>query len=231
MTRRPPRLWYLSSIADTLVHKDVWIVGGDGWAYDIGYGGLDHVLASGRNVNVLVMDTEVYSNTGGQSSKATPRAAAAKFAANGKNLPKKDLARIAMTYGNIYVARVAMGYNDNQNPESLPRSGSLRRAFPDHCLHPLHRPRHQGNEIRPQSAGHGRQIRCMDFVPLQPGTRTALSVWTARNRPFPFRNMRTMSPVSPRVVQMDEERAEMLMKSAEADAKRSWEYYKSLKDS
>ncbi|MBP0017869.1 MAG: pyruvate:ferredoxin (flavodoxin) oxidoreductase [Cyanobacteria bacterium SBLK] len=102
----------LLSLADYLVKKSVWIVGGDGWAYDIGYGGLDHVLASGRNVNVLVMDTEVYSNTGGQSSKATPRAAVAKFAAGGKPAAKKDLGLIAMTYGNIYVASVALGARD-----------------------------------------------------------------------------------------------------------------------
>jgi pyruvate-ferredoxin/flavodoxin oxidoreductase len=102
----------LLSLADALVKKSVWIVGGDGWAYDIGYGGLDHVLASGHNVNVLVLDTEVYSNTGGQMSKATPRGAVAKFAAGGKPRPKKDLAMIAMTYGNIYVARVAFGSND-----------------------------------------------------------------------------------------------------------------------
>ncbi len=92
--------------------KSVWILGGDGWAYDIGYGGLDHVLASGRNVNVLVMDTEVYSNTGGQMSKSTPRGAVAKFAAGGKPAGKKDLGLIAMTYGNIYVASVAMGAKD-----------------------------------------------------------------------------------------------------------------------
>jgi pyruvate-ferredoxin/flavodoxin oxidoreductase len=102
----------LLSLADALVKKDIWIVGGDGWAYDIGYGGLDHVLASGRNVNVLVLDTEVYSNTGGQMSKATPRAAVAKFAAAGKPLPKKDLGLLAISYGNIYVARVAFGSND-----------------------------------------------------------------------------------------------------------------------
>ena len=102
----------LLSLADALVKKSVWIVGGDGWAYDIGYGGLDHVLASGANVNVLVLDTEVYSNTGGQMSKATPRGAVAKFAAGGKSAPKKDMAMIAMTYGNIYVARVAFGSND-----------------------------------------------------------------------------------------------------------------------
>jgi pyruvate-ferredoxin/flavodoxin oxidoreductase len=102
----------LLSLADTLVDRAVWLVGGDGWAYDIGYGGLDHVLATGANVNVLVLDTEVYSNTGGQMSKATPRAAVAKFAAGGKGMPKKDLGLLAMTYGHIYVARIALGAND-----------------------------------------------------------------------------------------------------------------------
>lgn len=102
----------LKSLADLFVKKSVWIIGGDGWAYDIGFGGLDHVLASGRNVNVLVLDTEVYSNTGGQMSKSTPRGAVAKFAAGGKPAPKKDLGLIAMTYGNVYVASVAMGARD-----------------------------------------------------------------------------------------------------------------------
>jgi pyruvate-ferredoxin/flavodoxin oxidoreductase len=104
----------LLSVADYLVKRSVWIVGGDGWAYDIGYGGLDHVLASGRNVNVLVLDTEVYSNTGGQASKSTPMGAVAKFAASGKPMNKKDLGMIAMTYGNIYVAQIALGANPNQ---------------------------------------------------------------------------------------------------------------------
>lgn len=103
---------HLLSLADYLVKKSVWIMGGDGWAYDIGYGGLDHVLASGKNVNILVLDTEVYSNTGGQCSKSTPRAAVAKFAAAGKPGAKKDLGLMAMTYGNVYVAKVAMGSND-----------------------------------------------------------------------------------------------------------------------
>ena len=97
-----------------LIKKSVWIFGGDGWAYDIGYGGLDHVLASGENVNVLVMDTEVYSNTGGQASKSTPIGAVAKFAASGKRVRKKDLGAMAMTYGYVYVAQVAMGASQNQ---------------------------------------------------------------------------------------------------------------------
>jgi len=104
----------LMAVADMLVKKSVWAIGGDGWAYDIGYGGLDHVLASGENVNILVLDTEVYSNTGGQMSKATPLGAVAKFAFGGKPRPKKDLAMMAMSYGNVYVARVAFGANDSQ---------------------------------------------------------------------------------------------------------------------
>jgi pyruvate-ferredoxin/flavodoxin oxidoreductase len=109
----------LLGLADMLVKKSVWILGGDGWAYDIGYGGLDHVLASGRNVNVLVLDTEVYSNTGGQMSKATPRGAVAKFAAAGKPMPKKDLGMMAMTYGGVYVARVSIGASDMQTVKAF----------------------------------------------------------------------------------------------------------------
>jgi pyruvate-ferredoxin/flavodoxin oxidoreductase len=109
----------LLSVADALVKKNVWIVGGDGWAYDIGFGGLDHVLASGQNVNVLVLDTEVYSNTGGQASKATPLGAVAKFAAGGKPTAKKDLGMTAMGYGNVYTAQVAMGANDTHTVKAF----------------------------------------------------------------------------------------------------------------
>ena len=105
---------HLDKLADYLIKKSVWILGGDGWAYDIGFGGLDHAIASGKNINILVMDTGVYSNTGGQQSKATPMGASAKFATAGKALPKKDLAMIAMSYGNVYVAQVAFGANDSQ---------------------------------------------------------------------------------------------------------------------
>ncbi|MBI2822033.1 MAG: 4Fe-4S binding protein, partial [Acidobacteria bacterium] len=128
----------LLSVADMLVKKSVWIIGGDGWAYDIGFGGLDHVLASGRDVNILVLDTEVYSNTGGQMSKSTPRAAVAKFAAGGKALRKKDLARMAMTYGEVYVAAVAMGAKDEQTlrvflEAEAYRGPSLILAY-SHCI-------------------------------------------------------------------------------------------------
>jgi len=104
----------LLSLVDVLTKKSVWIVGGDGWAYDIGYGGLDHVIAQRRNVNILVLDSETYSNTGGQMSKATPLGAIAKFAAGGKRTYKKDLAMMAISYGDVYVARVAIGANDAQ---------------------------------------------------------------------------------------------------------------------
>ncbi|MDR1873731.1 MAG: 4Fe-4S dicluster domain-containing protein, partial [Synergistaceae bacterium] len=114
-----PHYLQICKYYDYLVKKSIWIFGGDGWAYDIGYGGLDHVLGSGEDINVLVMDTEVYSNTGGQSSKATPTAAIAKFAASGKRVRKKDLGRMAMTYGHVYVAQVAMGADKNQLLKAL----------------------------------------------------------------------------------------------------------------
>ena len=116
----------LAQIADYLVRKSIWIVGGDGWAYDIGYGGLDHVLASGHDVNILVLDTEVYSNTGGQQSKATPMAAAAKFAAAGKETPKKDLGLMAIAYGNVYVAQIAYGAKDTQTMKAFLEAESYR---------------------------------------------------------------------------------------------------------
>ena len=128
----------LMAVCDALVDKSVWIIGGDGWAYDIGYGGLDHVLASGRNVNILVLDTEVYSNTGGQASKATPLAAVAKFAAAGKHSVKKDLGITAMRYGNVYVAQIAMGADDSQTLKAIleaqaHRGPSLIIAY-SHCI-------------------------------------------------------------------------------------------------
>jgi pyruvate-ferredoxin/flavodoxin oxidoreductase len=133
-----PEAANLLSIADCLVNRSVWIMGGDGWAYDIGYGGLDHVLASGRNVNVLVLDTEVYSNTGGQMSKSTPRGAVAKFAAGGKKTGKKDLGLLAISYGNVYVARIALGANPRQALRALVEAEaydgpSLVLAY-SHCI-------------------------------------------------------------------------------------------------
>jgi pyruvate-ferredoxin/flavodoxin oxidoreductase len=133
-----PEALRLAGLARALVRKTVWIVGGDGWAYDIGFGGLDHVLASGRNVNVLVLDTEVYSNTGGQASKATPRAAVAKFAAGGKRTRKKDLGMIASAYGDVYVAQIALGADNPQTVKALAEADaydgpSLVIAY-SHCI-------------------------------------------------------------------------------------------------
>ncbi len=157
----------LRSLADALVKKSVWILGGDGWAYDIGYGGLDHVLASGRNVNVLVLDTEVYSNTGGQASKATPRGAVAKFAAAGKPVAKKDLAMMAVNYGSVYVARVAMGSSDMHTVKAFLEAEayngpSLIIAY-SHCIA-------HGYDLTygmEQQKARG-QLRLLAAVPLQP---------------------------------------------------------------
>ena len=128
----------MGDLADLLVRKSVWAVGGDGWAYDIGYGGLDHVMSLPYDVNVLVLDTEVYSNTGGQQSKATPLGSAAKFAAAGKEVPKKDLGLMAMTYGHVYVARIAFGAKDQQTVQALREADahpgpSLVIAY-SHCI-------------------------------------------------------------------------------------------------
>ena len=149
----------LLPLADVLVKKSVWIVGGDGWAYDIGFGGLDHVLASGRNVNILVLDTEVYSNTGGQMSKATPRAAVAKFAAGGKHARKKDLGLIAMSYGNVYVASVAMGARDEHTLKAFLEAEayegvSLIIAY-SHCIaHGINMTTAMQNQKAAVNAGH-----------------------------------------------------------------------------
>jgi pyruvate-ferredoxin/flavodoxin oxidoreductase len=121
-----PRALRLAALADYLVRKSVWLVGGDGWAFDIGYGGLDHVLSTHHDVNVLVLDTEVYSNTGGQASKATPLGAAAKFAANGKTTDKKDLGLMAMSYGHVYVASIAFGAKDAHTVKTFLEAESYR---------------------------------------------------------------------------------------------------------
>ncbi len=149
----------LLTVADYLVRKSVWALGGDGWAYDIGYGGVDHVLASGKDVNILVVDTEVYSNTGGQMSKSTPRAAVAKFAAAGKTAPKKDMGLLAMTYGNIYVAKIALGANTNQvvkafvEAESYP-GPSLIIAYAQCIAHGINMTTGYSNAKKAVECGH-----------------------------------------------------------------------------
>ena len=124
-----------------LVKRSQWIIGGDGASYDIGYGGLDHVIASGKNVNILVLDTEVYSNTGGQSSKATPVGAIAKFAASGKRVRKKDLGLMATTYGYVYVAQIAMGADQAQTLKAIREAEAYDGPSLDHRLRSLYQPR------------------------------------------------------------------------------------------
>ncbi|MDP3581804.1 MAG: thiamine pyrophosphate-dependent enzyme, partial [Ignavibacteria bacterium] len=149
----------LIEVADYLVKKSVWIMGGDGWAYDIGYGGLDHVIAQGRNVNILVLDTEVYSNTGGQMSKSTSFGAVAKFAAAGKTTAKKDLAMMAMSYGNVYVAKIAMGANDVQTLRAILEAEaydgpSLIIAY-SHCIaHGINMGKGMENQKAAVDSGH-----------------------------------------------------------------------------
>ena len=156
----------LETLADYLVKKSVWLVGGDGWAYDIGYGGLDHVLANRRDVNILVMDTEVYSNTGGQASKATPLGAAAKFAASGKPVGKKDLGLLANMYGHVYVAKVAFGAKMAQTTQAFLEAESVSRTVADHRLQPLHRSRlrHGAGRV---AAEAGRRLRRLAALPLR----------------------------------------------------------------
>ena len=154
----------LLSVVDHLVRRSVWIVGGDGWAYDIGAGGLDHVLASGRNVNVLVLDTEVYSNTGGQMSKSTPLGAIAKYAAAGKTVQKKDIALQAIAYGNVYVARVAMGADPKQTLEAFREAEaydgpSLLLAY-SHCIaHGIEMRKGLDQQYRAVASGHWPLVR------------------------------------------------------------------------
>jgi len=225
-----PHAKELVSVADSLVKKSVWIMGGDGWAYDIGYGGLDHVLASGRNVNVLVLDTEVYSNTGGQASKSTPRAAVAKFAMSGKGLPKKDLGLIAMAYGYVYVARVAMGYNDQQTLKAFLEAESydgpsLIVAY-SHCIE------HGFDMV------HGlEQQKLAVQSGAWPVYRYDPRLAHEGKNPLVIESKEPTIPVSQyaynetrykMLTQVDEARAEELMREAQQDAKSRWTLYEQM---
>jgi pyruvate-ferredoxin/flavodoxin oxidoreductase len=220
------------SLADILVRKSVWILGGDGWAYDIGYGGLDHVLASGRNVNVLVLDTEVYSNTGGQASKATPRAAVAKFAAQGKGMPKKDLGMIAMAYGYVYVARVAMGASDQQTLNAFLEADaydgpSLIIAY-SHCIahgYDLVKGLEQ-QKLAVQSGAWPLYRFNPTFIDQG---KNPLSI-DSREPTIPVSQYAYNETRYRMLMQSDEQRAEALMKKAENDAKSRWELYQQMAD-
>ena len=220
----------LESIAGALIRKSVWIIGGDGWAYDIGYGGLDHVLASGRDVNVLVLDTEVYSNTGGQSSKATPRAAVAKFAANGKNLPKKDLGMLAMSYGYIYVARVAMGANDQQTLRAFLEAEayqgpSLIIAY-SHCIsHGIDMRKGLEQQKLAVQSGVWPLYR---YNPLLIDENKNPLVLDSREPSIAVEEYAYNETRYRMLVQTDEPRAEMLLRKAQQDANKRWQLYQQM---
>jgi pyruvate-ferredoxin/flavodoxin oxidoreductase len=225
-----PEAAQLKSIADSLVKRSVWVVGGDGWAYDIGYGGLDHVLASGRNVNVLVLDTQVYSNTGGQMSKATPRGAVAKFAAGGKPLPKKDLGMIAMTYGNIYVAQVAMGANDTQSVRAFVEAEaypgpSLIIAY-SHCIAHGYNLR-LGFEHQKLAVDSGAWV-LYRYDPRRTDEGLNPLQLDSRAPKIPLQDYVYTETRFRMLTQSDPDEAERLLALAQDDAKKRWRMYEQL---
>ena len=237
-----PALSDLLSKVDVLVKKNVWIVGGDGWAYDIGYGGLDHVLASGRNVNIMVLDTEVYSNTGGQMSKSTPRAAVAKFAAAGKPLPKKDLGRLAMSYGNVYVAKVAFGANDRQTIQAIMEAEaydgpSLIIAY-SHCIaHGYDLKYGLEQQQAAVDSGHWVLYRYNPDLANPPSPEANGHETKPGQNPFQLDSKAPSIPLEKYIYregryrmlqQSNPEAADRLLELAKSDVARRWEYYKKL---
>jgi len=225
-----PKAKDLLGLADVLVKKSVWIIGGDGWAYDIGYGGLDHVLASGRNVNVLVLDTQVYSNTGGQSSKATPRAAVAKFAANGKDIPRKDLGMMAISYGYVYVAQVAMGASDSQTLKAFIEADaydgpSLILAY-SHCIAHGYDMKEGLNQQKLAVKSGLWPLYRYNPTLVEKGKNPLKLDSKAPTVPLPEY---AYNEVRYRVLlQTDETRAERLMKAAQEDVRARWRLYEQM---
>ena len=220
---------HLAVISGSLVRRDVWIIGGDGWAYDIGFGGLDHVLASGADVNILVLDTEVYSNTGGQASKSTPRGAVAKFATAGKGTPKKDLGILAMQYGHVYVAKIALGANEMQTLKAMREAEawpgpSLLLAYSTCIAH--------GVDMRDSMKRMDLAVKT-GYWPLfryHPGE-------DEHEQPFRLDSKAPKQPVSDflstegrygTLTRTDPERAEDLAKLAQSDVDERWRYYEQL---
>lgn len=226
-TIKKPEAERLLTIADYLIKRSIWIMGGDGWAYDIGYGGLDHVLASGKNVNILVLDTEVYSNTGGQMSKATSRAAVAKFAAAGKPTPKKDLAMMAMLYGNVYVARVAMGYSDMQTVKAFIEAEaydgpSLIIAY-SHCIaHGIDMARGMTNQKLAVETGYFPLFRYNPELAKEGKNPFKLDSKAPKGSLAEFTSMETRFNA---LMKSQPQRAQELLKLAEEDVKTRWELY------
>ncbi len=216
--------------ADALVKKSVWIVGGDGWAYDIGFGGLDHVMASGRNVNILVLDTEVYSNTGGQASKATPRGAVAKFAAGGKQTAKKDLGQIAMAYGNVYVAQVALGANNVQvvkafsEAESFP-GPSLIIAYSQCIAHGIDMEKGMSHQKEAVDSGYWPLYR------FDPRLEDHHPFHLDSKKPsIPFKEFAWQEARFAMLARSQPEEAERLFRLAQEDIDERWSLYEQLAD-
>jgi pyruvate-ferredoxin/flavodoxin oxidoreductase len=213
-----------------LVKKSVWIMGGDGWAYDIGYGGLDHVLASGKNVNILVLDTEVYSNTGGQMSKSTPRSAVAKFAAGGKPLAKKDLGLIAMSYGNVYVAAVAMGSNDMQTIRAFVEAEaydgpSIILAY-SHCIaHGIDMGKAMNNQKAAVDCGHWPLYRHNPMLAKEGKNPLKLDSKAPKMKFEEYAYMETRYKM---LTKSNPEAAKFLMAEAEEDVAERWKKFEDL---
>ncbi len=225
-----PRARELLTVADYLLKRSIWSVGGDGWAYDIGFGGLDHVLASGRDINILVLDTEVYSNTGGQMSKATPRGAVAKFAAAGKGQPKKDLGLIAMTYGNIYVAQVAMGANDTQTLKAFLEANaypgpSLIIAY-CHCIaHGVDMRTGMSHQKDAVDSGYWPLYR---YNPLLADEGKNPLTLDSKPPSIPIEDYVYKETRYKMLTKSKPERAAMLLEAARADVERRWKTYQQM---
>lgn len=214
--------------SDYLTKKSIWVFGGDGWAYDIGYGGLDHVIAMGHDVNILVMDTEVYSNTGGQSSKSTPTGAVAKFAASGKTTRKKDLGRMAMTYGYVYVASVSMGANKNQFMKAIVEAEaypgpSLIIAYSPCINHGINMSRSQEEEKKAVETGYWSLYR---YNPLLKDEGKNPFVFESKEPKGDFREFLMGEVRYSSLTRTFPDSAEKLFKKAEVDMKERYETYK-----
>jgi pyruvate-ferredoxin/flavodoxin oxidoreductase len=220
----------LLSLADLLVKKSVWIMGGDGWAYDIGYGGLDHVFASGTNVNILVLDTEVYSNTGGQMSKATPRGAVAKFAYSGKPLKRKDLGRLAMSYGNVYVAQIAFGSSDAQTVRAIIEAEaydgpSIIIAY-SHCIaHGINMQYGLDQQKLAVDSGYWPLYRYNPDLIAEGKSPFTLD---SKAPKIPFRNYAYNETRYKMLTKSHPEHAKKLIELAQEDVNEKWDYYSGL---
>jgi pyruvate-ferredoxin/flavodoxin oxidoreductase len=220
---------HLRSLADELVEKTVWIVGGDGWAYDIGYGGLDHVLGSGRNVNILILDTEVYSNTGGQASKSTPRGAAAKYASSGKSTAKKDLGAIAQVYGDVYVAQVAMGANEQQAVRAMLEAQahpgvSVVIAYSTCIAHGIEMSTSMTHQKEAVASGYWPLYR---FRPSEDAEGHPFKL-DSKKPSLPIRDFALAETRFSMLARKDKERSDQLLALAQADADERWRLYSQM---